>query len=195
MAVRRQLESERGAAWLAYLSGRQGVAGSNPAAPTNTIKDLKKNEKRFEIPGLSGGSPYERKKYSSECWRGHRPRHAELICLLRLLQPVRRYRVNFGLPDIEIGRRLSRFREKIERFEICGRCCLDSRCRRLGSHCCRCSSWLWVFSVLQTQKSKAIGELPEMYQGCWDQQGPTQCHSSDRKVGTHGGRDFTGESS
>jgi hypothetical protein len=29
--------SERGAAWLAHLSGGQGVVGSNPAAPTTTI--------------------------------------------------------------------------------------------------------------------------------------------------------------
>jgi hypothetical protein len=29
--------SERGAAWLAHLSGGQGVGGSNPPAPTNHI--------------------------------------------------------------------------------------------------------------------------------------------------------------
>ena len=34
------LASERSAAWLAHQSGGLGVAGSNPAAPTNKIKDL-----------------------------------------------------------------------------------------------------------------------------------------------------------
>ena len=32
--------SERSAAWLAHQSGGLGVGGSNPLAPTNTLKDL-----------------------------------------------------------------------------------------------------------------------------------------------------------
>ena len=34
------LFSERGAAWLAHLSGGQGVGGSNPPAPTINARDF-----------------------------------------------------------------------------------------------------------------------------------------------------------